>query len=318
MIVKDKDLSTPNNYKTRIGDEVENNVAFYLKRQFSEQSKVLIFHDFRFEHKGEVAQIDHLVVYRKGFIIIESKSIKGTVTVNEQLEWQRTVRGQWVGMPSPITQASLQAKLLKSLLNDNAKLLLAKVLGLQGYFGGRCWNTLCAASNDAIIDRAHIPSKLSKQIVKAEGVSVRVEELISSNGRLFNTNPSFTDNELNNIKYFLIASHKPAVKSDMNKLGLVPDARSQPSKQYTHPPQENTSSSAHFGVTCKQCSSANTIPKYGKFGYYVNCCDCNANTSMKLSCQRCGNRNTRVSKRKQIYTVSCDCGHQTQFVYTAA
>lgn len=312
MIVKEKALSTSNSYKKTLGDQVENSVAFYLKREFSDQGNVLVFHDLRFEHKGEFAQIDHLVVYKKGFIVIESKSIKGTVKVNDQLEWQRTVRGQWVGMPSPITQASLQSKLLKDLLNDSADLLLMKVLGLQGYFGGRCWDTLCAASNDSIIDRAHIPSKLSQQIVKAEGVALRVKEIISRHSNLLKPNPSFNDTEMNNIKYFLLSVHKP----QNNTTTEEPEVNTRGSYKQHSPTEENNSFG--FGVTCRKCSSANTVPKYGKFGYYVSCSDCNTNTSMKLRCQACGNRSTRVSKRKQVYTVSCDCGQQTQFEYPGA
>ncbi|KJY90544.1 nuclease [Vibrio neptunius] len=312
MIVKEKALSPTSDYKQKLGNKVENNVAFYLKRQFSEQSNVLIFHDLRFEHKGEAAQIDHLVVYKKGFIVIESKSIKGTVTVNEQLEWQRTVRGQWIGMPSPITQASIQAELLKNLLNDHADTLLVKILGLQGYFGGRCWDTLCAASNDAIIDRAHIPSKLSQQIVKAEGIPLRVKEIIAQHSNVLKPNPSFNSNELNNIKYFLLAEHKP-----LNNLDSEPEPLDSPEPEAVTPLTEeiSTAHSTHFGVVCKQCSSSNTVPKYGKFGYYVNCTECNTNTSMKLPCRECGNKKTRVSKRKQVYTLSCSCGHETQFEY---
>ncbi|MFA0521752.1 nuclease-related domain-containing protein, partial [Vibrio sp. 10N.222.55.E8] len=104
------------------------------------------------------------------FIIIESKSIRGEVKINEQLEWSRTVRGKWTGMPSPIEQAKLQSQLLKALLNENAQSLLEKVAFLQGYFGGRCWDQLCAASNDALIDRNSAPKSISKKLTKAESI----------------------------------------------------------------------------------------------------------------------------------------------------
>lgn len=86
MIIKDKDISVSTHYKKKLGDQVESDVAFYLKRQFSDQNDVLVFNDLRIEHNQEFAQIDHLVVYKKGFVLIESKSIKGTVKINDQLE----------------------------------------------------------------------------------------------------------------------------------------------------------------------------------------------------------------------------------------
>ncbi|WP_159654275.1 nuclease-related domain-containing protein [Vibrio atypicus] len=318
MIIKDKDVSVSTDYKKQLGDQVESDVAFYLKRQFSEQEDVLVFNDLRIELNHEFAQIDHLVVYKKGFILIESKSIKGTVKINDQLEWQRTVRGRWAGMPSPITQAEIQARLLKKLLNDNADSMLAKVLvvALQGYFGGRCWDILCAASNDAIIDRSHIPSKLSPKVVKAEAIGSRVKEIISRNSNILRPNPSFSSSELTNIKYFLLAAHTPNLppqkQSTEHLKANASDSKA--TKNEGAKCTDLTNRSSWF--QCKKCENSNTEPKYGKFGYYVTCSECETNTSMVQACLSCGSKKTRVSKRKQLYTVSCNCGSQTTFKHT--
>ncbi|RTZ15684.1 nuclease [Vibrio aquaticus] len=318
MIIKDKDVSVSTYYKKQLGDQVESDVAFYLKRQFLEQDDIFVFNNLRIEHNQEFAQIDHLIVYKKGFVLVESKSIKGTVKINDQLEWQRTVRGRWVGMPSPITQAEIQAKLLKKLLNENAESMLAKVLVvvLQGYFGGRCWDILCAASNDAIIDRSHIPSKLSPKIVKAEAIGSRVKEIISSNSNILKPNPSFSSSELNNIKHFLLAAHTPNLppqkESTEDLKANASDAKTTKNEDAKCIDSNNRSS----WFQCKKCESSNTEPKYGKFGYYVTCSECKTNTSMVQACLNCGNKKTRVSKRKQFYTVSCNCGVQTTFTHT--
>ncbi|MGY3569347.1 nuclease-related domain-containing protein [Vibrio paucivorans] len=318
MIVKDKDLSTSTNYKKQLGDQVESDVAFYLKRQFSDRSDVLVFNDLRIQHKSEFAQIDHLVIYKKGFILIESKSIKGTVKINKQLEWQRTVRGRWAGMPSPITQAELQAKLLKELLNENAESILAKILVvvLQGYFGGRCWDILCAASNDAIIDRNHIPPKLSPQIVKAEMIGKRVKEIISSNSNILKPNPSFSSSELKNIKYFLLGAHKPLSPNQKQDNAKLDESAPHSERILAEGTQYPNTKKVFSWFQCKKCQSNNTLPKYGKYGYYVTCSDCDTNTSMAQTCSSCGDKNTRVSKRKDVYTVGCKCGAHSQFHYT--
>ena len=127
MITKDRDSKIDNSLQQKAGAKVEQDVAFYLRREFGDANDVFIINDLRIQFKNETAQIDHLVLYNKGFIIIESKSIRGEVKVNNQLEWSRTVRGKWTGMPSPIEQAKLQTKLLKALLNDNAKSLLDRI-----------------------------------------------------------------------------------------------------------------------------------------------------------------------------------------------
>ncbi|WP_245688399.1 nuclease-related domain-containing protein [Vibrio sonorensis] len=105
MIVKDRDSKQETTLKAKAGAKVEGDVAFYLKRQFLESKDIFVINDLRLSYKGEVAQIDHLILHSKGFVVVESKSIRGHVKVNKQLEWSRTVRGRWIGMPSPIEQA---------------------------------------------------------------------------------------------------------------------------------------------------------------------------------------------------------------------
>nr|WP_232060985.1 NERD domain-containing protein [Vibrio taketomensis] len=148
-------------------------------------------------------------------MIIESKSIRGEVKINEQLEWSRTVRGKWTGMPSPIEQAKLQSQLLKSLLNENAKSLLGKVAFIQEYFGGRCWDQLCAASNDALIDRNSMPKDISTKLVKSESIGSAVDKLIKRrrSGLVLNVNPNFSRDELFRIVNFLVEKHTPTAAS---------------------------------------------------------------------------------------------------------
>ncbi|MDF3124875.1 nuclease-related domain-containing protein [Rheinheimera sp. 1928-s] len=97
-------------------------------------------------YDGEFAQIDHLIVYTFGFIVIESKSIRGEVQVNAQAEWSRGYRQQWQGMPSPIKQAELKLRVLQEVLTHNATKMLGRVLGIQQGLGGRCYHVLCAIS----------------------------------------------------------------------------------------------------------------------------------------------------------------------------
>ena len=49
-------------------------MAHYLKRAFGDTSDIYVFNDLRLLRRGEIAQIDHLVVHRWGFAIIESKA----------------------------------------------------------------------------------------------------------------------------------------------------------------------------------------------------------------------------------------------------
>lgn len=121
MILKDKVISPTTSPTLKAGQKQEQDVAFFLRRYFKGDKNILIFNDIKITHNEETAQIDHLVLYLYGFVLIESKSITGEVSVNKQEEWSRSYNKQWRGMPSPIKQVELQQKLLKELLYEENK-----------------------------------------------------------------------------------------------------------------------------------------------------------------------------------------------------
>jgi hypothetical protein len=90
MIIKDRDHHQANTASEHFGAKQEQDAAFYLRRAYGDDPQVLVINDLRFEHHDEVTQIDHLLVYRHGFILIESKSIYGEVRVNRNGEWSRS------------------------------------------------------------------------------------------------------------------------------------------------------------------------------------------------------------------------------------
>ena len=82
MILKDKTQTSSASIKLDAGIKQEHDVAFYLRRAYKNSDQVMVLNDLRIEHDGEIAQIDHLIVYTYGFIVVESKSIRGEVQVN--------------------------------------------------------------------------------------------------------------------------------------------------------------------------------------------------------------------------------------------
>ncbi|MCW3094613.1 MAG: hypothetical protein JWL77_231 [Chthonomonadaceae bacterium] len=152
-------------------------MAYYLRRAFAAVEEIRIFHDLRLEHKGEVAQIDHLVLHRWGIVLIESKSVTTTVRVNKQGEWARRVQGRWQGMPSPVLQVRRQGDLLKILLRENTERLLDKILVLQFGFGYMPVDCLVAISDVGIIERVGNPNL--PEVCKSDQVTERVTALVT-------------------------------------------------------------------------------------------------------------------------------------------
>jgi hypothetical protein len=81
MILKTKQAQAAYTPQTKAGLKQEQDVAFFLRRAFKDHPQVLVINDFKFRFNDETAQIDHLIVYSYGFILIESKSFHPTTAV---------------------------------------------------------------------------------------------------------------------------------------------------------------------------------------------------------------------------------------------
>jgi hypothetical protein len=348
MILKTKTLQMAKTPQTIAGQKQEQDVAFFLRRGFKDNPEVLVINDFKFSFNDETAQIDHLIVYTYGFVLIESKSIKGHVKVNNQGEWTRSYNSQWSGMSSPIKQVELQQDLFHALLDHHRLEILEKFLGIKQGFGGRCWDHLCVVSSDAIIDRKTMPKVVSDQLVKSEFLVDKLKKMMKLRNKfirvvnVYDTRPYFDKEELDSIGHFIISQHidsniqqvngAPAqlkqIQAIPNTLELKPEL--QPALAPTnHLVQSNGASVATLApllpvntlapdqlpiLNCKYCGeSTQYTPMYGKFGYYINCNQCSKNTSMKQACPQCISKNTKVTKRKETYTLNCvDCGFENR------
>ncbi|MCL1119359.1 NERD domain-containing protein [Shewanella seohaensis] len=329
MILKTKTLQNTQTPQTIAGQKQEQDVAFYLRRAFKDHPEVLVINDFRFTFNGETAQIDHLIIYPYGFVLIESKSIKGHVDVNQHGEWTRSHGNNWFGMPSPIKQVELQQSLLKEMLKQHRSEILGKLLGIrQQGFGMRCWDHLCAVSSDAVINRETMPAAVSEQLVKTEFLVEKLEKIMNLKSKFFriinvsDPRPDFNQEELNSIAKFLIDRHldqsqaaseitpvhTPQIKEPVASFAVnkVAEVKNQPISQPT----------TNSMLRCKHCGeSTNYTPMYGKFGYYIKCNQCTKNTPMKQACPQCQSKNIKIQKRNQSYTLTCqDCSHSSQVI----
>ena len=130
--------------RERAGAAAERRMAHYLHRKFHDDPAVCVLHQLRIEDADQpeqdgsagVCQIDHLVVHRWGFFLVESKSVTEAVQVRSDGdggdEWSRTYRGEQLGIPSPIRQARRQSEFLRALLDRHrAKLVGGFPLGMR-------------------------------------------------------------------------------------------------------------------------------------------------------------------------------------------
>jgi len=318
MILKEKTLQNAKSKTAIAGQEQEKNVAFYLRRAFKDHEQVFVINDFKFSFNDETAQIDHLIVYPFGFILIESKSITGEVKVNELGEWSRSYQGKWSGMPSPIKQLELQEKLLRELLHKNRAKIIGKLFGIgQQTFGKRCWDNVCAISSNAIVDRTSIPKKISKSLVKSEFLADKLTSIMNLKNSIIQTitldsRPAFSQSELESITSYLLSyiEQKDKPLGQDKEVNGIDDTERAVAEEISN--QEITNPR----LKCKEChEEKDYTPQYGRYGYFIKCNKCDTNTSMNSSCYSCKSKHTKVSKKKEVYTLLCnDCGDSHQLV----
>jgi hypothetical protein len=310
MILKDKTLQNAVSPTAKAGQKQEQDVAFFLRRAFKDHEQVFVINDFKFTHNNETAQIDHLIVYTFGFILIESKSIKGEVKVNGLGEWTRSLYDKWSGMASPIKQVELQQELLKELIHENREVILSKLLGFkQQSFRFRRWDNLCAVSSNAIIERDSMPNDISNKLVKTEFLVETIKKVMNLKTNIFkvlsfDSRPDFSEEELKSITSFLMGQ-----LSDNEIIEKVEK------KEVVHTPVKVKTSVGSI-LQCKSCGEKSDYTAlHGRYGYFIKCNKCETNTAMKMPCFSCASKKTKISKKKEVYTLHCrDCDQGTVLI----
>ena len=318
MILKEKTLQNAVSPTAKAGQKQEQDVAFFLRRAYKDHKEVFVINDFKFTHNNETAQIDHLIVYPYGFLLIESKSVKGEIKVNKQREWTRSYNSTWSGMASPIKQVELQQGLLKELLSSNRESILSKLLGIkQQGFRLRCWDNLCAISSNAIVHRESMPSDVSNHLVKSEFLVDKIDSIMRLRPAVvralnpFDTRPDFNSEELASITSFLMAqlNDNPVINNEVEE-------KTAPTyvveKVVEKPVVQEQMKQEEVVLKCKSCGETSDYStQHGRYGYFIRCNKCQANTAMKAPCVSCNSKNTKVSKKKDTYTLICDDCKQT-------
>jgi len=302
LIIKSIDKKNHLNKFQQSGHRAEQQMAFYLKRAFQEDNDICVLNDLRLEMNDDVAQIDHLIVHRFGFIIIESKSVTSKISINEHGEWIRhyPTDTDTKGMPSPVHQALRQADFLKNFLMARTDHLLRKSMIFQAAISDFKFEVLVAISDDGIISRAK--GLETKEVYKADQITNKVTKIFNqyrdANKNLLslNINYNFADSSFDKVISYLVRSHKP--KTIKNAVTMTSIGHSKQIK--TENPKANTT----HDHTCKKCSSPNIAIAYGKFGYYFKCTQCNGNTPIKLQCNESSCK-PRIRKEKMKFHQEC-------------
>ena len=305
MILKQIDNKSAPTHLEKAGDEAEKQMAHYLKRAYQKSKDIHIINDLRLVLGDDTAQIDHLIVHRFGFIIIESKSVSTEVSYNELGEWRRTFKNKESGMASPIKQAERQAELLHDFLQDRSDELFKKVLLIKSSFSDFKFDVLVAVSDSGIINRAE--NIVFAEVHKADQITDVINKITkgyaATNNNLLSLkmNNHFANSSMKKIVSCLVNSHQPKTLGVKESKGEY--------KTNTIKPKENIEAAIQKTVendkVCGKCKSDNIEIKHGRYGYYFTCRNCNGSTSINVKCKD-SSCNVRLRKQKLNFYKECE------------
>ena len=160
---------------TEAGLYGENRVAFELRNS---HLPIHVLRDLRLEHDGLMAQIDFLVIAPHINLLIECKNLIGDIEVNERGDFIRVldVNGQRKrqGIYSPITQSQRHVQLIRSIQDDKGSFVrIANKLHFDDIYK----TAVVLANPKSLLDDAHAPASVRKQIVRADALVGHLKQL---------------------------------------------------------------------------------------------------------------------------------------------
>lgn len=275
------------------GYESERQMAFYLKRKFFDNQEIHILNNLHIktvDGKGYF-QIDHLVVTKYCFVIVESKTCTSQLKFDQHLQWScfRQTEKKWVGMKSPMKQAERQGDALRKVLQEKRLELRQKFLHMQGGFLNLPIYTLVAISDSGIIDYCSENEDYCKNVLKADLIPNRILEIYDSYKKrdtvknfLLDREPGYVlpDEDVGKTIQYIVGLHhvKPVYrKIEEVKIPICDVCKKAYAIQYN-------GTSKQYELICKECGSVR---------------------KMNFECKKCRGE-LKIHKYKETFVVGCE------------
>lgn len=281
-------LATTELRRRKAGIKGERDSAYLIDFDFGKSPNWAVIHDLRLVHDGRVAQIDHLLINRwMDVYVLETKHFHSGIKITEEGEFLRwnDYRKIYEGMPSPLEQNDRHILVLR---NAMATVTLPTRLGFSI---PPSFQQFVLVAPSARIDR---PKRFdTSRVIKADQLRKAIWRDVDNENALLGmlrTAAKLVSSEtVEFVARQLAAMHQPAADAAPAPTapvhaGSVRASSPRPSRvepKLGPPPPEAQSSAL---PACKACGGCKGEVCYGKFGYYLKCGACQANTAIRFSC----------------------------------
>lgn len=234
------------------GNTGETSSAYYLDFGFKQTKNWALIHDLRIEHRGLVAQIDHLLVNRfLEIYVLESKNYFYGIKITDNGEFLAYNGKGYQGIESPIEQNKRHINLLQKTIEDRK--LAPSRLGIS--LPVTCMNYVLVAPN-ARIDRPEKKKFDTSTIVKADAFSSYLEKEVDSRSVVSvfaSATKMIGTDTLEDFANKIIRLHRPGKFDYSAKFGI--DEKATQINQVNAAQQIPADSTKVPGKVCDSCSA---------------------------------------------------------------
>ncbi len=237
------------------GAKGERDSAYYIDFQWRDSKNWAVLHDLRLEHRGRVAQIDHLLISRHlEIFVLESKHYRTGLKISESGEFSFLLNGGAQAIPSPIEQNKRHIIFLERYLKNQT--FLPKRLGftIRPEF-----KSLILVSPESKVIRP--PTFDTSMVIKSDMLQDKIEQESVS---VFALARLIGQDTLWNMARSLAGQHQPARIDYRKKFGIQTDVTS--------------NNGSYFCAACKKRISKKVamfcFQNKGRFSGKTYCFDC--------------------------------------------
>jgi hypothetical protein len=184
-----------------------------LERSLMDLPDLRVFSGLRLVQGQHAFTLDHLVLHRHGFIVIENAAMMKGLSVNTMGEWTHTYCDAPLRIPSPQVQVERKLKRLHSFLEGRANVLRCEN-SQQFYFYPLTYHKLVVLADDV---KLQVPKGMMlPEVVKVSHLPRKLQTLAAESRRKAKATLGYkakglelSDSELYKISAFLRAQHEP-------------------------------------------------------------------------------------------------------------
>ncbi len=184
------------------GIKGEEQIAFELKNS---HMAMYVLHDLYLEYEDLSAQIDYLIITRKGTFVIECKNLFGDITINNNGDFIRTMKfGEKIvkeGIYSPITQNKRHLEIMRQIRKQDKGSFIK--LFFDKFFYEMNRSIVVLANPKTILNTKYAPKDIKSQIIRAD----QLIEYIKKTNEQIKCEPS-NDKELKELAEYFLSKHR--------------------------------------------------------------------------------------------------------------